>query len=113
MTKSEKPAYTLALAVRLGPKRFDRFVAARFGTPEPGSAKERTMLWARQTGTIQCCEAGLMALRRELESELGISVDLAVVRRGGRFDKSPHFRLADARRASFAPASVPSAEHAS
>ena len=44
---------------------------------------------AIETGKIQAGEMGLSGLRRQLESALGIDVDLSVIRRGGPFNQPP------------------------
>jgi hypothetical protein len=76
-------------AIRVTAEQFDELIAKRFGTPNPGSAKERTMLWAVETGKIQAGEAGLSRLRRTLEARLGMEVDLSIIRQGGPFDNPP------------------------
>ena len=86
-------ASDLDIAIRVTPERFDLILAARFGTPAPGSAKERTMQHAQQTGKIQAGEAGLRVLRKTLESDLGIAVDIAVIRQHGSFDQGPYLPL--------------------
>jgi hypothetical protein len=65
----------------------------RFGTPNPSSAKERTLQNAIETGKIQSGEAGLRPLRRQLESQLGIDVDISVIKQGEPFDQRPIIRL--------------------
>jgi ADP-ribose pyrophosphatase YjhB (NUDIX family) len=79
--------------VRVTPERFDQLISERFKTPNPGSAKERTMLWAISTGKIQAGEAGLSRVRRALEDQLGMDVDLSVVRQGGPFDNPPFIEV--------------------
>jgi predicted nucleotidyltransferase len=83
------PSSDIDFAVRVSSERFDELISQRFGTPNPGSAKERTMMWAIQTGKIQAGEAGLSGLRRTLESSLGMDVDLSIIRQGGPFDNPP------------------------
>jgi hypothetical protein len=68
-------------------------IKACFGTPNPGSAKERTMLWAIQTGKIQAGEAGVGGVRKALEAQLGMDVDLSVIRQGGLFDNPPFIEV--------------------
>jgi hypothetical protein len=87
------PGSDLDIAIRLEPDRFEEFLNARFGAPNPGSAKEKTMQHARQTGKIQAGEAGLRALRKALETDLGMEVDISVIRRSGPFDHGPFFPL--------------------
>jgi Nucleotidyltransferase domain len=81
------------IVVRVAPETFDDVVRQRFGTPSPGSAKERTMLHAVETGKIQAGEAGLRATRRELEQLLGMPVDISVTKRGGAFDQGPYIPI--------------------
>ena len=81
------------IAIRLPSEEFGAFLQDRFGAPNPGSAKERTMQWARDRGKIQAGEAGLRALRKELEAYLGIEVDISVIRLGGPFDQPPFLPL--------------------
>src|SRR5438874_716783 len=73
------PGSDLDVAIRVAPDRFEQLLGERFGTPRPGSAKERTLRHARTTGKIQAGEAGLRSLRRALEADHGMGVDLAVV----------------------------------
>ena len=77
------------IAIRVDKNLFDHTIQDRFGRPNPGSAKERTMLHAEQTGKIQSGEAGLRSLRRELEKELGMDVDISAILKEGAFDNAP------------------------
>jgi RHS repeat-associated protein len=72
---------------------FDALIRQRFGSPNPGSAKESTMLNAIQTGKIQSGEAGLRSLRKLLENMLGIEVDISIILKGGPFDNYPRLPL--------------------
>jgi hypothetical protein len=83
------PDSDIDFAVRVDPSRFDDLVAERFGRPNPGSSKERTMQHAIGTGKIQAGEAGLRQLRLKLENDLNMDVDISVIRRGGPFDSPP------------------------
>jgi hypothetical protein len=83
----------LDIAILVDAASFERLVEHFFGRPNPGSAKERTMLHARESGKIQAGEARLRSLRQELERSLGIQVDISVVRRGGPFDVGPYLVL--------------------
>ena len=74
--------------IRVSPEKFDALIAARFGNPNPGSSKFRTMQNAIETGKIQAGEAGLHALRVNIRSMLGIKVDISVIKVGGPFDKA-------------------------
>jgi hypothetical protein len=73
-------------AVRVSPEKFNELIKEKFKTPNPGSAKEDTMLHAIDTGKIQSGEAGLRGLRKELEGELGMEVHISVIKIGGPFD---------------------------
>jgi hypothetical protein len=83
----------LDLAIRVSPEQFEEFLRERFGTPNPNSAKARTMQHARETGKIQAGEAGLRPLRKALEADLGVEVDIAVIQSGGPFDQGPYLPL--------------------
>jgi hypothetical protein len=83
------PSSDIDFAIRVSWERFDELVSQRFGTPNPGSAKERTMMHGMETGKIQAGEAGLSGLRRSLESQLDMDVDLSIIRQGGPFDNPP------------------------
>ena len=84
-----KPTSDIDFALRVSPEKFDELVKARFGKPNPGSAKEKTMLHAIETGKIQAGEAGLRSLRKELQDALGMEVDISIIRTGGPFDNPP------------------------
>jgi hypothetical protein len=88
-----KPDSDLDVAIRVSPSRFEQFLVERFGVPNPGSAKEKTMKHAAATGKIQSGEAGLRSLRKILETDLGIEVDISVIREGGPFDQGPYLPL--------------------
>jgi hypothetical protein len=93
VTGTAGPTSDLDIAIRVSPKRFEELLAQRFGSPNPGSAKERTMQHARQTGKIQAGEAGLRSLRKALETDLGMEVDIAIIQEGGPFDVGPYLPL--------------------
>ena len=90
VTGTAHAASDIDFAVRLSDADFAAFVRARFGTPNPGSAAERTMQMAIQNGRVHAGEAGLRSLRTKLQELLGMDVDVAVIRRGGPFDQGPH-----------------------
>jgi hypothetical protein len=79
----------LDIAVRVSAEDFAELIAKRFGTPNPGSAKESTMLHAIETGKIQAGEAGLSGLRKQIQRIIGVDVDISVIQRGGHFDNGP------------------------
>jgi hypothetical protein len=88
-TGRARPDSDIDIAIRVPADRFDAILRERFKTPSAGSAKERTMQHAAQTGKIQSGELGLRGLRKELERELGKEVDISVIRVGGEFDRGP------------------------
>jgi len=79
-----QPESDIDIAIRVSPERFDQIIEEAFGTPNPGSALERTKLRAIESGLMQRGEIGL---RRE--GEIGITVQISVVREGGLFDVGP------------------------
>lgn len=80
-------------AIRVPHEKFDAMIKSRFGSPNPDSAKFRTMQHAVSTGKIQAGEAGLRAVRRELQKRLGMKADLSVIRTGGHFDQGPYIPI--------------------
>jgi predicted nucleotidyltransferase len=87
------PDSDLDIAIRVTPERFEEILCTRFGVPNPDSAKAKTMQHARETGKIQAGEAGLRSLRKELEADLKMEVDISVIRTGGLFDKGLYIPL--------------------
>jgi RHS repeat-associated protein len=81
------------VAIRVTKKQFDKLIKNRFGAPNPGSAKEKTMLHAIKTGKIQRGELGLSNLGKQVEIRIGMKVDLSVIRKGGSFDTGPFISL--------------------
>jgi hypothetical protein len=79
-------ASDMDFAIRVSPEQFNQLIVQRFGTARLGTAKGRTMLHAIETGKIQAGEAGLGGLRRLLQRQLGIDVDISIIQRGGAFD---------------------------
>jgi RHS repeat-associated protein len=79
-------ASDIDIAVKVGTKEFDQLVSKAFGTPNKGSAWEKTMQHAMKTGKIQAGEAGLSGLRKNLEKLLGMKVDISIIKKGGTFD---------------------------
>jgi hypothetical protein len=88
-----RPGSDIDFGVRVSPDRFDQLIRERFGRPNQGSAKERTMQWAIRTGKIQSGEAGLSRVRRQVEAQLDMDVDLSIVRKGGQFDAPPSMEV--------------------
>jgi hypothetical protein len=88
-----EPDSDLDIAIRVNSERFEKLLSERFGNPKAGSAKERTMQHARESGKIQAGEAGLRSLRKHLVNLLGIEVDISIIREGGPFDRGPNLPL--------------------
>jgi hypothetical protein len=88
-----RPDSDVDIAVRVDKQKFDQVIQERFGKPNPGSAKERTMLNAVKTGKIQAGEAGLRGLRQSVAKDIGMDVDISVVKVGGEFDNGPWIPL--------------------
>lgn len=88
-----RPDSDLDIAIRVTHARFEEILQQRFGIPNSGSAKERTMQHARAAGKIQAGEAGLRSLRTALETDLGLEVDVSVICIDGPFDAPPYLPL--------------------
>jgi hypothetical protein len=71
------------------PDKYNDMVRQAFGTPNPGSAKEKTMLRALESGKLDGGEAGLRQVRSELQRILNTKVDISVIRQGSSFDRGP------------------------
>jgi nucleotidyltransferase-like protein len=88
-----RPDSDIDIAIRVSRERFDEIVQQRFGIPNVGSAKERTMQHAQVSGKLQAGEAGLRSLRMAEEAEFGLEVDISVICIGGQFDAPPYIPL--------------------
>lgn len=84
-----KATSDIDIALRVSSDKFNELINQYFKIPNPGSAKERTMLHAIQTGKIQSGEAKLKALRLQLQNIFGMDVDISVIKIGGPFDNPP------------------------
>lgn len=87
-----KSTSDLNIAIRVPAQKFDELIQNSFSKiipPNPGSAKEKTMLHAIETGKIQSGEAKLSKFRKQLEEELGMDVDISIVKIDGSFDNPP------------------------
>src|SRR5690606_650260 len=86
-----KATSDIDLAIRVSPDKFDDFLfnQTKLSNVNPGTAKERPLLHAIETGKIQSGEARLSALRKQLEQRLNMQVDLSIIRAGGKFDNGP------------------------
>jgi hypothetical protein len=83
----------LDLAILVSPERFEQILHECFRNVNPNTAKARTMQRARETGKIQTGEAKLRSLRKALEADLGVEVDISIIREGGPFDQAPYLPL--------------------
>lgn len=81
-----KSGSDIDIAILVSPEKFNELIKQFFGTPNKGSANERTMLKAEETGKIQSGEAKLTSFRIALEKQLGMSVDISIIKADGRFD---------------------------
>lgn len=87
-----KPTSDIDIAIRVSEEKFDELIQSSFSKvkpPNPGSAKEKTMLHAIETGKIQSGEAKLSKFREQLQQELGMDVDISIIKIGGPFDNPP------------------------
>src|SRR5262249_23755172 len=85
-----RPDSDVDIGIRVSADRFDELIEECFGSPNPGSAAERTMQHALKTGKIQAGDAGLRKVRKQLSKVLGRKVDVSIVRDRGPFDRGPY-----------------------
>ena len=83
---THRPNSDIDYGVKVSQQRFDDFLDQRRQTLTPGSARWKTLEVAAERGRIHGGEAGLRPLRKQLERELGMEVDLSLIKRGGLFD---------------------------
>ena len=85
------------IGIRVSPDDFGSIMNNRrlttLSNPNPGSSLSRTRQFSLDNGIIQSGEARLSRLRQALENDLGIEVDLSILRRGGAFDNGPKIPL--------------------
>jgi len=87
-----KATSDIDFAIRVSSEKFNELIKDSFSkikAQNPGSAKEKTMLHAIETGKIQSGEAKLSKFRELLQQELGIDVDISIIKIGGPFDNPP------------------------
>lgn len=90
-TGTARPSSDIDIAIRVPTDQFDSILAARFKSPNPGSAQERTWIHAGLSGKIQRGEAGMRSVGKQLQQDFGIKkVDISVIRKGGLFDQGPY-----------------------
>ncbi|SBV99344.1 hypothetical protein KL86CLO1_11180 [uncultured Eubacteriales bacterium] len=80
-------------AIRVSQEQFDNLIKQYFKVPNPGSAAERTLFHAIQSGKIQSGEARLSRLRKMLEKQFGMKVDISIILKGGPFDNGANIVL--------------------
>lgn len=88
-----KKTSDIDVGIRVDKDKFEKLVKEYFGSPNKGSAKERTMQHAIETGKIQSGEAKLRGIRKEIESLLGMEADLSIIMKGGKFDNPPQIPI--------------------
>jgi hypothetical protein len=88
-----RPDSDIDIAIRVESARFNQILEERFGRPAFGSAKYKTMIHAAKTGKIQAGELGLSGFRRQLANDLGIDIDISLIRKYGPFDNGPYIRV--------------------
>ncbi len=81
------------IAIMVDPSEFSNIIKHRFKTPNLNSAKERTMKHAVETGKIQSGEAGLRGVRKQLERDIGLEVDISIIKKDGAFDNPPYIQI--------------------
>ena len=84
-----KATSDIDIAIRVSSSKFNELISKYFKSPNPGSAKERTMLHAIETGKIQAGEAKLSGLRKQLQDIFGMEVDISIIKQAGEFDNPP------------------------
>jgi hypothetical protein len=90
---SARPTSDIDFGIRVDPDRFDELVRQRFGSPNPGSSKERTMLQSFARGRLHTRESGLRGVRGQLSTIFEQDIDISIIRRGGPFDNEPWLPL--------------------
>lgn len=80
-------------AIRVSKEQFDTLIKQYFKTPNPGTAAERTLLRAIQSGKIQAGEARLSGLRKMLEKQFAMNVDISIILKDGPFDNGTIIKL--------------------
>lgn len=93
VTGTARPDSDMDIAILVDPDRFDEILKSSFKTPNPGSAKERTLQHATETGKIHARALRLSGLAQELKTVLGVEIDISVILRGGPFDQPPYLTM--------------------
>ncbi|MBA4124427.1 MAG: nucleotidyltransferase domain-containing protein [Acidobacteria bacterium] len=91
-----KATSDIDVAIRVSPEKFNQIIKEVFKDVKPGSgsAAEKTMLHAIETGKIHRRQLGLRTLGKDIQKEFGFpDVDISVIRKGGAFDQGPWIPL--------------------
>ena len=93
-----RPDSDIDIGIIVTEGEFSGILAESFKTVNPGSARSRTYLNALLTGKISPGNAGplkglLRKLRKEVADELGMKVDLSIIRRKSSFDSKPTIKI--------------------
>lgn len=86
---THRPDSDIDFGIKVNGHRFDELLQQRHQHVTPGSNLWETLRVAGERGRIHGGEAGLRQLRKQLERELGMEVDLSVIKHGGLFDQGP------------------------
>lgn len=81
-------AADIDIDIRVTGEELERIVKAKFGNANPGSAKEKTMIHALESGKIKLSQAGHKQARNEI-AELGVEFDISFVSKDGAFALEP------------------------
>jgi RHS repeat-associated protein len=81
-----KPTSDIDIAIKVDSKKFDELISEAFGSPNPGSARYKTMEHAIKSGKITTGDAGLRGVKKKLAEMLNMKVDLSIIKKGGAFD---------------------------
>jgi hypothetical protein len=88
-----RPDSDLDVAILVDDAQFDDLARKAWGRPNPGSSKEGSLNYALEHGKIPSGEAGLRALRKELQRRLGKDVHVSIIRRGSAYDQGPYIPI--------------------
>ncbi|MCZ2340610.1 MAG: nucleotidyltransferase domain-containing protein [Bacteroidales bacterium] len=85
------------VAIKVSPEEFQQLIQQSFKSPNPGSAAERTMQHAINTGKITAGDSSFKGILRPLrdfvKNMIGLKVDISIIKRGGPFDTGPQIPL--------------------
>ncbi|GAA2923506.1 RHS repeat-associated core domain-containing protein [Streptomyces enissocaesilis] len=84
----------LDIAVLVSPAKYDKMIADSYGAPNPGSARYRTMQHSIEVGKITAGDVKprLSRVRDQVQAEIGMKVDLSVIKIGGDLRQGPLYR---------------------